>query len=146
LCEFPNTVIALEVDPRLVEYLNETLTCSNLDLRHCRCFALCIRHTSRPNRRRRQSAVLHFDATLVRLARSKNRISRMVLMLQAEVAERIIARRIPMATAFSPSSRNIALSQDCLSRFKKLFSPQTRRRFGHHHIAYATPSRRFTIH
>jgi 16S rRNA (adenine1518-N6/adenine1519-N6)-dimethyltransferase len=91
LCEFPNTIIALEVDPHLVGYLNETLTCSNLDLRHAD--ALHFAYDTLPDRTVVVANLPYYISTplLFTLLEAKDRISRMVLMLQAEVAERIIA-------------------------------------------------------
>ena len=91
LCEFPNTIIALEVDPHLVGYLNETLTCSNLDLRHAD--ALRFAYDTLPDRTVVVANLPYYISTplLFNLLEARDRIIRMVLMLQAEVAERIVA-------------------------------------------------------
>jgi 16S rRNA (adenine1518-N6/adenine1519-N6)-dimethyltransferase len=91
LCELPNTVIALEVDPHLVGYLKETLSYSNLDLRHAD--ALHFAYDTLPNRTVVIANLPYYISTplLFTLLDATDRISRMVLMLQAEVAERIVA-------------------------------------------------------
>jgi len=91
LCEFADTVIALEVDPHLVGYLNETLTCSNLDLRHAD--ALRFAYDTLPDRTVVVANLPYYISTplLFNLLEARDRIIRMVLMLQAEVAERIVA-------------------------------------------------------
>jgi 16S rRNA (adenine1518-N6/adenine1519-N6)-dimethyltransferase len=91
LCESADTVIALEVDPHLVGYLNETLTYSNLDLRHTD--ALHFAYDTLPDQTIVVANLPYYISTplLFTLLEAKDRISRMVLMLQAEVAERIVA-------------------------------------------------------
>jgi 16S rRNA (adenine1518-N6/adenine1519-N6)-dimethyltransferase len=91
LCESADTVIALEVDPHLVGYLNETLTCSNLNLRHSD--ALRFAYDTLPDRTVVVANLPYYISTplLFTLLEATNRISRMILMLQAEVAERIVA-------------------------------------------------------
>jgi 16S rRNA (adenine1518-N6/adenine1519-N6)-dimethyltransferase len=91
LCESADTVIALEVDPHLVGYLNETLACSNLDLRHAD--ALRFAYDTLPDRTVVVANLPYYISTplLFALLEGRDRILRMVLMLQAEVAERIVA-------------------------------------------------------
>jgi len=91
LCESQNTVIALEVDPHLVGYLKETLRCPNLDLRHAD--ALHFAYDTLPGRTVVVANLPYYISTplLFTLLEVKDRIGRMVLMLQAEVAERIVA-------------------------------------------------------
>jgi 16S rRNA (adenine1518-N6/adenine1519-N6)-dimethyltransferase len=91
LCESADTVIALEVDPHLVGYLNETLTCSNLDLRHAD--ALRFAYNTLPDRTVVVANLPYYISTplLFNLLEARDRIIRMVLMLQAEIAERIVA-------------------------------------------------------
>ena len=91
LCEAHNRVVALEVDPHLVEYLNETLRSPNLNLRHAD--ALQFAYDALPSRTVVVANLPYYISTplLFTLLEAKDRISRMVLMLQAEVAERIVA-------------------------------------------------------
>ena len=91
LCGLPNPVMALEVDPHLVGYLKDTLTSSNLDLRHAD--ALHFAYGSLPDKTVVVANLPYYISTplLFTLLDATDRISRMVLMLQAEVAERIVA-------------------------------------------------------
>jgi len=91
LCKSHKTVIALEIDPHLVGYLKETLRYSNLDLRHAD--ALHFAYDTLPGRTVVIANLPYYISTplLFTLLEAKDRISRMVLMLQAEVAERIVA-------------------------------------------------------
>jgi len=91
LSELPNTIMALEVDPHLVGYLKETLRSSNLDLRHAD--ALHFAYDTLPNRTVVVANLPYYISTplLFTLLDTTDRISRMVLMLQAEVADRIVA-------------------------------------------------------
>jgi 16S rRNA (adenine1518-N6/adenine1519-N6)-dimethyltransferase len=91
LCETAKTVIALEIDQHLVRYLQETLSRPNLDLRHddARHFA----YETLPDRTVVVANLPYYISTplLFTLLEATDRIGRMVLMLQAEVAERIVA-------------------------------------------------------
>jgi 16S rRNA (adenine1518-N6/adenine1519-N6)-dimethyltransferase len=91
LCETANTVIALEIDQHLVEYLKKTLTCPNLDLRHDD--ALRFAYETLPDHTVVVANLPYYISTplLFTLLEAKDRIDRMVLMLQTEVAERIVA-------------------------------------------------------
>lgn len=91
LCELPNTVTALEVDPHLVGYLQETLNCSNLDLRHAD--ALQFAYDTLPDSTVVVANLPYYISTplLFKLLEANSHIRRMVLMLQTEVAERIVA-------------------------------------------------------
>lgn len=91
LCETAHAVIAVELDLRLVEYLKQTLTCPNLDLR--RDDALHFAYDALPARTVVVANLPYYISTplLFTLLEAKDRIDRMVLMLQAEVAERIVA-------------------------------------------------------
>ncbi len=91
LCGTADSVMALEVDGLLVRYLKETLTCSNLDLRHGD--ALEFPYDTLPDRTVVVANLPYYISTplLFTLLEANRRISRMVLMLQAEVADRIVA-------------------------------------------------------
>ena len=91
LCETAKTVIALEIDQHLVQYLNKTLSCPNLDLRHDD--ALRFPYDTLPDRIVVVANLPYYISTplLFTLLEAKDRVGRMVLMLQAEVAERIVA-------------------------------------------------------
>jgi 16S rRNA (adenine1518-N6/adenine1519-N6)-dimethyltransferase len=91
LCETAKTVIALEIDRHLVQYLKDTLDCPNLDLRHED--ALHFAYETLPDRTVVVANLPYYISTplLFNLLEAKDRIDRMVLMLQAEVAERIVA-------------------------------------------------------
>ena len=84
LCETAKTVIALEIDQHLVQYLKETLSCPNLDLRHddARRFA----YDTLPDRTVVVANLPYYISTplLFTLLEATDRIGRMVLMLQAE--------------------------------------------------------------
>jgi 16S rRNA (adenine1518-N6/adenine1519-N6)-dimethyltransferase len=91
LCDTGHPVIAVEIDQHLVGYLNETLSCSNLDLRHAD--ALHFAYDTLPDRTVVVANLPYYISTplLFTLLETNTCISRMVLMLQAEVAERIVA-------------------------------------------------------
>nr|MBA2252357.1 ribosomal RNA small subunit methyltransferase A [Nitrospirales bacterium] len=91
LCEPAKTVIALEIDQHLVQYLKETLSRPNLDLRHDD--ALHFAYDTLPDRTVVVANLPYYISTplLFTLLEAKDRIGRMILMLQAEVAERIVA-------------------------------------------------------
>jgi 16S rRNA (adenine1518-N6/adenine1519-N6)-dimethyltransferase len=91
LCEAANRVVALEIDQHLVEYLKETLRHPNLDLRHDD--ALQFAYERLPDHTVVVANLPYYISTplLFTLLDAKDRIGRMVLMLQVEVAERIVA-------------------------------------------------------
>lgn len=91
LCETALTVIALEIDQHLVQYLKETLHCPNLDLRHGD--ALDFAYETLPARTVVVANLPYYISTplLFTLLEAQDRVGRMVLMLQAEVAERLVA-------------------------------------------------------
>lgn len=91
LCDIAKTVIALEIDQHLVEYLKETLSRPNLDLRHDD--ALHFAYETLPDRTVVVANLPYYISTplLFTLLEARHRIGRMVLMLQAEVAERMVA-------------------------------------------------------
>ncbi len=93
LCREVGRVIAIEVDPQLVTYLNHALAdCSNLDLRLGD--ALTFPYQSLPEGTVVVANLPYYLSTplLFTLLESRARLSRMVLMLQAEVATRLTAR------------------------------------------------------
>ena len=91
LCDTAKTVIALEIDQCLIQYLKETLSCPNLELRHDD--ALHFAYETLPDRTVVVANLPYYISTplLFTLLEAKDRIGRMVLMLQVEVAERIVA-------------------------------------------------------
>ena len=92
LCREVDRVIAIEVDPQLVTYLNHVLAdCTNLDLRLGD--ALAFPYQSIPEGTVVVANLPYYLSTplLFTLLESRARLNRMVLMLQAEVAERLTA-------------------------------------------------------
>jgi 16S rRNA (adenine1518-N6/adenine1519-N6)-dimethyltransferase len=92
LCAAAGSVIAVELDPQLVSYLKETLAdCRNLDLRHGD--ALRFPFQTLPDKLIVVANLPYYVSTplLFTLLESHDRIDRMVLMLQLEVAKRLIA-------------------------------------------------------
>ncbi len=92
LCREVRRVIAVEIDPQLVTYLNQSLTdCRNLDLRLGD--ALTFPYETLPEGTVVVGNLPYNLSTplLFALLESRARLSRMVLMLQAEVAQRLIA-------------------------------------------------------
>ncbi|HXF91679.1 MAG TPA: 16S rRNA (adenine(1518)-N(6)/adenine(1519)-N(6))-dimethyltransferase RsmA [Nitrospiraceae bacterium] len=93
LCETAGQVIAVEIDPKLHAYLKETLReYANLDLRLGD--ALEFPYESLPLRTVVVANLPYYVSTplLFRLLDARDRIARMTLMLQAEVAERLVAQ------------------------------------------------------
>jgi 16S rRNA (adenine1518-N6/adenine1519-N6)-dimethyltransferase len=93
LCEAAARVIAVEIDPKLHAYLKETLNgYTNLDLRLGD--ALEFPYESLPLRTVVVANLPYYVSTplLFRLLDARDRIARMTLMLQAEVAERLVAQ------------------------------------------------------
>ncbi len=93
LCEAAGQVIAVEIDPKLHAYLKATLRgYANLDLRLGD--ALEFPYESLPLRTVVVANLPYYVSTplLFRLLEARDRIARMTLMLQAEVAERLIAQ------------------------------------------------------
>lgn len=91
LCDAVASVIAIEIDPQLVAYLQRTLLHPRLDLRHED--ALAFAYGDLPKGTVVVANLPYYISTplLFKLLEAGSRISRMVLMLQAEVAERIVA-------------------------------------------------------
>ena len=92
LCRAAQHVIALEVDPELVSRLEQTLgTCPNLDLR--RQDALTFPYDTLPASTVVVANLPYNISTplLFRLLEAGGRLARLVLMLQREVAERLVA-------------------------------------------------------
>ncbi|MBM4124735.1 MAG: ribosomal RNA small subunit methyltransferase A [Nitrospira sp.] len=93
LCAAAKTVIAVEVDQQLVAYLEETFgDCRNLDLRAGD--ALKFSYESLPEGTVVVANLPYNVSTplLFKLLDARERIDRMVLMLQTEVARRLVAR------------------------------------------------------
>jgi 16S rRNA (adenine1518-N6/adenine1519-N6)-dimethyltransferase len=93
LCAAARTVIAIEKDPRLGDYLTRAVAdCRNLDLRVAD--ALEFPFESLPDRSVVVANLPYNISTplLFRLLEARERIDRMVLMLQTEVARRLVAR------------------------------------------------------
>jgi 16S rRNA (adenine1518-N6/adenine1519-N6)-dimethyltransferase len=93
LCSIAGSVTAVELDPQLVEYLTETLTeCRNLDLR--RGDALDFPCHTLPAGTVVVANLPYYVSTplLFKLLDAPDRIDRMVLMLQTEVAKRLVAK------------------------------------------------------
>lgn len=93
LCQAARAVIAVELDPQLFTYLSETLKdCSNLDLRLGD--ALTYPYETLPPDTVVVANLPYNISTplLFRLLEARERISRMILMLQKEVAERLVAK------------------------------------------------------
>lgn len=93
LCAAARTVIAIEKDPRLGDYLTRAVAdCRNLDLRVAD--ALEFPFESLPDRSVIVANLPYNISTplLFRLLDARERIDRMVLMLQTEVARRLVAR------------------------------------------------------
>ncbi len=93
LCEAAARVIAVEIDPKLHAYLKETLNgYTNLDLRLGD--ALEFPYESLPLRTVVVANLPYYVSTplLFRLLDARDRIARMTLMLQAEVADRLVAQ------------------------------------------------------
>lgn len=92
LCGEVSRVMAIEIDPRLVTYLTHVLAdCSNLDLRLGD--ALTFPYRTLPEGTVVVANLPYYLSTpvLFALLKSRARLSRMVLMLQTEVAQRLIA-------------------------------------------------------
>lgn len=91
LCDTGHPVIAVEIDQHLVEYLRDTLSRPNLDLRHAD--ALHFAYDTLPDRTVVVANLPYYISTplLFKLLEANGHVSRMVLMLQTEVAERIVA-------------------------------------------------------
>lgn len=91
LCEAAGSVLALEIDTQLVAYLRQTLSHPRLNLRHGD--ALEFPYHTLPDRTVVVANLPYYISTplLFTLLEAHVRINRMVLMLQAEVAERIVA-------------------------------------------------------
>jgi 16S rRNA (adenine1518-N6/adenine1519-N6)-dimethyltransferase len=93
LCRAARSVTAIELDPKLGDYLKDALRdCRNLDLRIGDALEF-------PYNQLRDGTVVvanlpYYLSTplLFRLFEARNRIDRMVLMLQTEVARRLVAR------------------------------------------------------
>lgn len=93
LCAAAKAVIAVELDQKLVAYLQETLgDCRNLDLRAGD--ALKFSYDALPDRTVVVANLPYNVSTpvLFRLLAVRERIDRMVLMLQTEVARRLVAQ------------------------------------------------------
>ncbi|HJU04133.1 MAG TPA: 16S rRNA (adenine(1518)-N(6)/adenine(1519)-N(6))-dimethyltransferase RsmA [Nitrospiraceae bacterium] len=93
LCAAAGSVIAIELDPQLVAYLREThADCRNLDLRHGD--ALDFPFQSLPHGTIVVANLPYYVSTplLFTLFDAHERIDRMVLMLQTEVAKRLVAQ------------------------------------------------------
>jgi 16S rRNA (adenine1518-N6/adenine1519-N6)-dimethyltransferase len=93
LCVAARSVIAIEVDPRLHAYLTETLAdCVNLDLRQGD--ALAFNYEVLPPHTVVVANLPYYVSIplLVKLLESRARLDRMVLMLQTEVARRLVAK------------------------------------------------------
>ena len=91
LCEAAGAVVAVEIDELLVGYLKDTLPYSNLELRHGD--ALEFPYETLPRHTVVVANLPYYISTplLFTLLDAKDRFSRLVLMVQAEVAERIVA-------------------------------------------------------
>lgn len=93
LCAAAERVIAVEIDPQLFAYLTDSLAgCRNLDLR---CGdALEFEYDSLPDRTVVVANLPYYASTplLMKFLDVRSRIARMVIMLQAEVAERLVAK------------------------------------------------------
>ncbi len=93
ICAVAERVIAVEIDPQLYAYLAETFAgCRNLDLR---CGdALELAYESLPERTVVVANLPYYASTplLMKFLETRAGITRMVIMLQAEVAERLIAK------------------------------------------------------
>jgi 16S rRNA (adenine1518-N6/adenine1519-N6)-dimethyltransferase len=93
LCATAGSVTAVELDPQLVEYLTKTLAdCRNLDLRRGDALEFPI-HTL-PAGTVVVANLPYYVSTplLFKLLDTPDRIDRMVLMLQTEVARRLVAK------------------------------------------------------
>jgi len=93
LCRRVRRVIAVEIDPRLVEYLKHSLAdCPNLEL-HLGD-ALEFPYESLPEDTVVVANLPYYVSTplLFRILESRDRFSRLIVMLQAEVAARLIAQ------------------------------------------------------
>lgn len=93
LCAEARTVIAVELDQKLEDYLKETLgDCGNLDLRIGD--ALEFPYETLPEGTVVVANLPYYISTplLFKLLEARPRIDRMVLMLQAEVARRLVAK------------------------------------------------------
>lgn len=93
LCAVAERVIAVEIDPQLCAHLEETMAgCRHLDLR---CGdALEFDYDALPDRTVVVANLPYYVSTpiLMRLLEAKRPITRLVIMLQAEVAERLVAK------------------------------------------------------
>jgi 16S rRNA (adenine1518-N6/adenine1519-N6)-dimethyltransferase len=93
LCALAERVIAVEIDPQLSAYLTEWFAgCQNLEL-HCGD-ALEFGYDSLPNGTVVVANLPYYASTplLMKFLETRARIARMVIMLQAEVAERLVAK------------------------------------------------------
>lgn len=115
LCAEARTVIAVELDPRLATYLAESLVdCRNLDLR--RGDALEFPYETLPERTVVVANLPYYVSTplLFRLLDARDRIDRMVLMLQTEVARRLVAQPrtsdYGILSVLTPFSADISLA------------------------------------
>lgn len=93
LCAKARSVIAVELDAKLVAHLGQALAdCSNLDLRHGD--ALEVPFDTLPERAVVVANLPYYVSTplLFRFLEARARFDRMILMLQAEVARRLVAK------------------------------------------------------
>lgn len=93
LCAAAERVIAVEIDPQLHTYLTELLVdCRNLDLRGED--ALEFEYDSLPDRTVVVANLPYYASTplLMKFLEARARITRSVIMLQAEVADRLVAK------------------------------------------------------
>lgn len=93
LCTVAQKVIAVEIDPKLVEYLAQTLSdCSNLEIRAGD--ALEFPYHALPKGTVIVANLPYYISTplLFKLYEAQDRIDRMILMLQHEVARRLVAK------------------------------------------------------
>ena len=93
LCQSAKQVLALEVDPRMVEFLKaEFAECSNLDVQQCDALRYPFDQLTEPTV---VVANLPYNIStpiMFRLLEPRSKISRMVLTVQLEVAKRLIAK------------------------------------------------------
>jgi 16S rRNA (adenine1518-N6/adenine1519-N6)-dimethyltransferase len=93
LCAASRSVVAVEVDRQLTEYLTRTLTdCPNLDLRHGDALSFPLETIPEGSVVVANLPYYISAPLLFKLLEMRGRIDRMVLMLQTEVARRIVAR------------------------------------------------------
>lgn len=93
LCAAAQSVLAIEVDRKLAPYLTDTLAdCGNLDLRWGD--ALAFEYEELPPHTVVVANLPYYVSTplLVKLVEARARLDRMVLMLQTEVARRLVAQ------------------------------------------------------